>query len=221
MKKTAFTLIEIIFVVIIIGILSAVIAPSVKRATLKEAADQIAAHIRYTQQLALNENKFLPNDSTWYKTRWQIAFFNTAGTDNEWAYTIFSDKNKDTNANSGEIAKNPLNTNQLLTGGYSGTYPYILGGEVNPKITKSMNIGHKYGITSVTFSGGCTTSRSRRIYFDYVGRPMYLNPATLTSKYYSGTQNRLIRTDCKITLSNGSKSKTIVIIPETGYVYIE
>jgi prepilin-type N-terminal cleavage/methylation domain-containing protein len=221
-KDRAFTLIEVVFVVVVIGILSAVMAPRVKRATIQEAADQIVSHIRYTQQLALNDNKFNPNDPTWYKTRWQIGFFKTAGTDNSWAYTIFSDINKDGNPNSLEIAKNPLNPKQYLTGGYSGTFPYLLSGKVNPSIVKNMNIGHKYSIKNISFSGGCPVGRSRRIYFDYLGRPMYGPPHSLTKKYFAKSSNKLVVQDCIITITNSvGKSKNIVITPETGYVHIQ
>jgi prepilin-type N-terminal cleavage/methylation domain-containing protein len=220
--KKAFTLIELVLVVVIIGILSAIIAPQVKRATIQEAADQIASHIRYTQQLALNGNKFDPTDSTWYKKRWQIGFFKTVGTDNKWAYTIFSDNNKDGNPNSSEIAKNPLNPKQYLTGGYSGTFPYYIGSGINSKIVKNMNIGHKYDIKTISFGGGCPAGNSKRIYFDYLGRPLYKNPKVLTKKYFYNNNNMLIKQNCIITITNSAgKSKKIVITPETGYVYIQ
>ena len=214
MKKTAFTLIEIVFVIVIIGILSAVLAPSIKRATLQECADQIASHIRYTQQLALNDNKFNPNVQDWYKTRWQIFFQNAnVYNDQHISYTIYSNLNKNTNANSSEIAKNPLNPKQVLSGGTVGA-SY---GTAN--VTKSMNIGHKYGITNVTFSNNC--NNAKRIAFDYLGRPLKSDVRTLTNKYKAGAINRLLQQNCSITISDGTNSKTIVITPETGYVYIQ
>jgi len=214
MIKKAFTLIEIVFVVVVIGILSAIISPRVKRATLQEAADQIASHIRYTQQLALNDNKFDPADSSWFKKRWQIFFQNAnVYNDNKISYTIYSNANKDTNANSAEIAKNPLNEKQLLSGGTVGA-SY---GTAN--VTKSMNLGHKYDITSITFSTSCNSAN--RIAFDYLGRPLIGDVRTLTKKYSSGT-NRLLQKKCIITIKNSvGKTKSIVITPETGYVYIQ
>ena len=214
MKKTAFTLIEIIFVVVIIGIMSAVIAPRVKRATIQEAADQIAAHIRYTQQLALNDNKFDPSDPNWYKKRWQIFFQNpNSYNDYKISYTIYSNTNLDSNANTNEIAKNPLNPSQVLSGG-------TVGASYGSKnVTKEMNLGHKYDINSVSFSNNCNLAM--RISFDYLGRPLKGDIKSLTSKYSGGT-NRLLQQDCNITITNSAgEFKTIVITPETGYVYIQ
>ena len=210
-KSKAFTLLEIIFVIVIIGILSAIIAPSVKRATLQEAADQIAAHIRYTQYLSLQDDKFDAKDSTWYKGRWQLLFNTSSSyTDNKIAYSIFSDKPTYSGSPGiSEFAKNPLNPKQFLSGGYSGVLHTS-----DSRAMKNLNIGKKYDISSVTFSGGCSGSR---ISFDYLGRPINGNSRTLTNKY----SNRLIKSDCIITLTDASgKSKKIIITPETGYVYI-
>ncbi len=213
--QKAFTLLEIIFVIVVIGILSAIIAPSVKRATLQEAADQIVSHIRYTQHLALQDNKFSNSDPYWYKGRWQIIFGRSSFTDNQIAYSIFSDKG----AYSGspgisEFAKNPLNPTQFLTGGYSGVIKTS-----DKRAMKNLNIGKKYGISSVIFSGGC--SGAKRLAFDYLGRPLSGNMRSLTKKYSSSAKNFLLQQDCIITISNLSgEQKRIIITPETGYAYV-
>ena len=212
--KKAFTLIELVFVIIIVGILSAILAPSPKMDTLQEAADQIASHIRYTQRLALHDDKFNPKDRYWYRGRWQIIFAkSSSGTRNSggyWAYTIFSDRpNYGGRPDPIEIAKNPLNSKQLLTGGYANEVDWK-----DKRATKSMNIGSKYGIISVQFLGGC--KNSQRISFDYLGRPLSGNLKSITNKY----GNKLIKTKCNIKLNTSTESKIITIEPETGYVYI-
>ena len=209
-KNKAFTLIEIIFVIVIIGIMSAILAPSVKRATMQEAADQLASHIRYTQYLALQDNKFEHNNSNWYKGRWQLLFGKSAFTDNKYTYTIFSDKSGYSGSPGvTEMAKNPLNPSQFLSGGYSGVLQTS-----DSRAMKELNIGKKYDISSVNFSGGCS---GLRISFDYLGRPINGNPRTQSQKY----NNRLIKTDCIITLTNSvGESKRIIVTPETGYVYV-
>ena len=89
--KKAFTMLELIFVIVIVGILSFIAASSFQRNTLREAADQLVSHIRYTQHLAMMDDKFDPNDNDWYLGRWQIVFANNSGSGDRWAYTIFSD----------------------------------------------------------------------------------------------------------------------------------
>ena len=131
--KNAFTMIELVFVIVIVGILSSVISSSFERNTLREAADQVVSHIRYTQHLAMVDDKFVPNpemskESTqarkskhaqeWFKSRWQIFFANTEGSGNQWSYMIFADSPNYTGTpDVSEHAKNPLNVNQYLSGG--------------------------------------------------------------------------------------------------------
>ena len=47
MKKRAFTMIELIFVIVVVGILAAMIMPRLERNGAKEAATQLLTHIRY------------------------------------------------------------------------------------------------------------------------------------------------------------------------------
>ena len=207
--KKAFTLLELVFVIVIIGILSAILAPSVKRDTLQEAADQIASHIRLTQRLALHENKYDPTNQYWYRGRWQIYFSNFDG---DWTYSVFADgSGYSGNPDLSEMAHNPLNDKQYLSGGFSGTLP-----KNDSRVTKSMNLTKKYGINSITFTGGCSFHNSKRLSFDYLGRPLKGNLKSISTKY----NNRLVQTDCNITISNGSESKSIIVYPETGYVKV-
>ena len=91
-----FTLIELIFVVIIIGIIMSIIVSNPKDTKLREAAIQLISHIRYTQHLAMIDDKFAVNDekAKWYKARWQIRFTNGASAGNSDGlpgYVIFCD----------------------------------------------------------------------------------------------------------------------------------
>jgi prepilin-type N-terminal cleavage/methylation domain-containing protein len=220
--KKAFTLLELVMVIIVIGIVSVSVTPSFQRSTVKEAANQLLSDIRYTQHLALSDNKFNGSDINWYKARWQLQFGRSNSTDQEWAYSIYSDGSTYTgNPDITEMAKNPLNPNQLLSGGYSGTLDWD-----DQRATAEMNLGKKYGIlntnTGVVFTGGCLLPGSpKRLSFDYLGRPLRGNLSSLDTKYLDGTTNRIIQSDCFITISNGSDSETIVITPETGYAYIQ
>ena len=201
------TLVELVFVVIIIGILSAVMAPNFQRNSTQEAANQIMTHIRYTQHLAMMDNKFSNTDSNWFKKRWQI-FFSQAKS--RWNYVIFSDLSLSGNPNSkNEVAKNPANPNQYLIGWDVTAIP-------ERQITKKLNLQKSFGITGVAFKGGCASAQ--RVSFDHLGRPFQGNPSTQTSAYQNG---RYITSQCRIMLSNGNDDEniTIAIEPETGYVH--
>ncbi len=225
--KKAFTMLELVFVIVIIGILAVVAMPSFQRDTLQEAGNQIISHIRYTQHLAMMDDKFNPADATWFKTRWQIDFRDPNA--NNVYYTIYQDLDKSggpsTNIHKGEIAKNPNNPKQMLTA-------LATGASATSKNSPQMQLNKKFGISSITFSPSCSYRNSQKLSFDYMGRPLYGNPSSLG--YTSGgtpinnpyldngghTGARLIKTQCKITFSTGSDSMIIAIEPETGYAHI-
>lgn len=212
--KKAFTMLELVFVIVVAGILAAVLIPKINNNRLHEAADQLVSHIRYTQHLAMMGDKFDANNASWYKTRWQLLFSESAGSNNKYAYTIFSDTSGGSSGNPdpAEMAKNPEDSSRLLTGGFSGSIVY----GSDKRITKSLNIGTKYGITDVSFQGGCAIGVSKRIAFDYLGRPLKGNAATHTSAYM---KDRLVKEQCNITLTNDVGNITISVEPETGYAY--
>lgn len=76
--KKAFTMIELIMIIVVVGILATAIIPRVDRDTLVEATNQVASHIRYTQHLAMMDNKYIPGSETWYQNRWKISFDNNS-----------------------------------------------------------------------------------------------------------------------------------------------
>jgi len=211
--KKAFTLIEIIFVLVVIGILAAVIIPRTQRDPLREVAIQIVSDIRYTQHLAMIDDKYDGTDSNWYRNRWQMLFAkskNTSGKDTggNYAYTIFSDyKGTSTgNPDTGEIAVNPLDKNKLLSGGYSGVIDWE-----DPKASKKLNIGYSYGITKIS-SSGCG---GKRISFDNLGRPFKGNDQS-----WNDSTSSILKTQCIFTFFIGSENIKIYIEPETGYAHL-
>ena len=70
--KKAFTMIELVFVIVVIGILAAVIFPNTRTNPVEEAAISLLSQVRYTQHLAMVDDKYgAPN---WFRNRWQITF---------------------------------------------------------------------------------------------------------------------------------------------------
>ena len=96
--KRAFSMLELVFIIVVIGILAAIIIPSTRTNPVAEAAIRLIENIRYTQHLALIDDKYDDNNATWYRNRWQIVF-SGAGNKN---FSIVSDNNT-------TFAKNPEN----------------------------------------------------------------------------------------------------------------
>ena len=229
--KHAFTMIELVFVIVIVGIISVMITPSFQGNNLRQAADQVVSHIRYTQHLAMVDNKFDKNDVGWFRERWQIRFkkdiingpanCNDEDSSNAWTYMIYANQSHaSNNPNNDEIAKNPLNSNELLSGGYNNLL--CQNNDYNPsdqQSMESMRLGDKYGIQNVTFSGGCR-STTKFVSFDYQGRPFNSFPTTLPYEIGSPGWHKLITSTCNIALTDGVDTITILIEPETGYTHI-
>jgi len=214
--KKAFTMLELVFVIVVVGILAAAIIPNTKTNPLQEAAIQLLSDIRYTQHLAMVDDKYDSEDGSWYKRRWQLLF----GTSDTYtnglvAYSIFSDSGTFSgNPGISELAKNPQSSDKLMTGGYAGVINY----ETDSRVTRKMNLGASYGITSVTASncGG-----ANRIAFDHLGRPIKGDISDDAAPYISsGTTSSLLTTNCNIILSDGNNNITIRITPETGFACI-
>ena len=225
--KKAFTMLELVFVIVIIGILAAAIIPSTRTNPLQEAAVQLVSHIRYTQHLAMVDDKFDVNDAEWFQERWRFSFDIGSDTNNKWSYTIFTDTSKSGSADETEIAVNPLNPAKRLTGGTTGNGLIHTGDD---KATAKMNIGEKYGVLDVDFSAPCRTgSASRSLGFDHLGRPIRGAIENYTSAYDSSiATNILVPSQCIIsicsvndcTVATSDQKVDIAIEAETGYAHI-
>lgn len=222
--KRSFTLFEVVIALVTIGILAAFGLPrlvsGLTSSKLHDLSLQLLDHIRYTQHLAMIDDKFDLSNPEWYKERWQIRFFKKkyASSDNrsKWAYAIFSDKNNgsgyDGNPNVNEIAKDPI-SHKLISGGFTIYYN-------DKKTYKKAAIGEEYDVQNVELSGGCS---GKRIFFDNLGRPFKGNIKDDTKAYLS---KRIIKTECRIKVCFEDKNScpkyfTIAIEPETGFSYIK
>jgi prepilin-type N-terminal cleavage/methylation domain-containing protein len=199
----SFTLIELLIVIIIIGILISSISFNLTLNKLNIAADEIIKNIRYTESLALKDDKYQPfpiNSSVieknrskyWFKQWWQIRFYKDSN--NNYYYEIFSDipYDKETSTytyNFDRTAHFPNNTEswyksialnsngKLLIGKCGGsTYPPC------DEIDDDLNLTKTYEIKEIVFQNkNITTSKSGRLIFDNYGN-IFLNEGQKSDK---------------------------------------
>lgn len=201
--KKAFTMLELVFVIVIVGILSYFVSSSFQRNPLREAADQVVSHIRYTQHLAMMDDKFDPNNTIWFAANWQMWIQILNGS---YYYEIFSDRNRLGNSDATEEAIDPLTGNRL---GNSTAAVAVL------PTNRDILLSAKYAITNVDFSANCRVGQGGKVSFDALGRP-YGNVSYDPNDPYW----RFLNNDCNITLVNPDGNVTITVTKETGYTYI-
>ncbi|MEY4504473.1 MAG: hypothetical protein RL154_767 [Pseudomonadota bacterium] len=215
--KKAFSAIELVFVIIIIGVLSVVATPYFSRDDLALASSQLLSHIKYTQHLALSEDFYSTSEAKWYLKRWQIRFFKNNG---EIFYSVFSDREMTSRISQRsdhiDSALDPLTRN-----------PLFYCNQLGPACTTNNNLKSddvrltlKYNITDISVSCyvkdslGALSGQSGAIVFDALGRPY----AGILDDTDFNPYKLLLNAPCDITLTHSSGNQaTIRVYPETGF----
>jgi prepilin-type N-terminal cleavage/methylation domain-containing protein len=213
MKKSAFTMIELVFVIVVLGIIASIAMGRMERDLRQEASETILSHIRLAQQLALSDDKHQSNnDANWYTRYWQMEYLSCDNGDV--FYRVGSHRN---HPNWGidikeESAIDPTDGK------------YIWSDSTCIPLTDTSNnvlLTQKFGITNINNIGGCSTVSD--IGFDYLGRP-YNGIATPTTADFSNIMTQ----DCNLTFTlstdqdNDGSSDTFIITieAETGHSFI-
>lgn len=200
MKRFAFTMLELVFVIIVIGILAVLAMPSFTTNPLQQAAQQVASHIRYTQHLAIVDDVYDPAQAHWWYARPQISF--RTCTNGDRYYYVGNDRNLDspTNIDKNESSLDPLTKKYLY---WNNDCDITMHSDQEAALL----LTHTYNV-SVSPATNCAT-----ISFDSFGRP-YNSFSTTNS--YSG----LLTNACTILLNHSDGNATITVQPETGYVSV-
>jgi len=191
LKRLAFTMLELVFVIVIIGIISAMVIPRMNRDTLFEATNQTLNHIKYTQHLAMTQDVYSDTDPTWFQLRWTMQFYACGG------YAIYSDTNKGGGPDRIEAAIDPHTGKTLFT---SNTCTE------NVADFNKVSLARHYGVTGLAAGANCG---GLDLAFDTLGRP-----------YSTGGVNGVLKQNCDITITTSTGSEVIRVHPETGYACI-
>jgi len=207
MNSPAFTLFELLIVIIIASILAVVMIPHLERNNLREATKQVVRHIQYTQHLAMNSDMYNAYEINWSQKYWKIAFRTSKN-----CYSIYSDTDKDFLNDATESAIDPLTKVRLYAGNNCN---------VSSLNNHALLLEKSYGIDTITLTiplgatahvNDCNTNTKMYLAFDNLGRPH-----TSVSSPTGG----IIKNDCLITLKSGIHTAIIKVTAETGYVKID
>jgi len=208
-KQSAFTMLELVFAIIVIGVLAALAIPRLDNSNKQGAMDNILSDIRYTQHLALLGSKQMFNEKKWQQRYWHIVF-SSCGEDNLF-YMIGTDNDMEdsdsANFEKSEAATDPANGRPMF---------YSCAGTNKTEVSNRIFLTDNYGITEVLAEGGCNQGGGDHIGFDYLGRPQN---GFSTSTQPDSASYMYEKCTLTFTFTDGTKQK-IEIAPETGYAHI-
>jgi prepilin-type N-terminal cleavage/methylation domain-containing protein len=212
LKKSAFTLIELVFVIIILGILASIAMERNDRDLKQEAIDTVISQIQLAQHLALNDNKHrIDNNPNWQRSYWRFEYRKCVGVD-YLSTRVGSDINMLGGIDKSESAIDPSNGKYIYTSGDCEN----LASDESP----SVSMLRKAGVTTITRAGGCSGT-GKYIAFDYLGRPHH-------GHYNSPLFQNIMKRDCNMTFHMSTDqdndgvndSFTITIEAESGHVFL-
>ena len=198
MKKT-FLILELVFVIVILGILYTVFTPKLPNYKLDEVTNRVLIYLNYVRYKALIDDKFETEVSEWFKGRWTMKFMRCREDQGGGIYfTIYSETNDTGQINQNESLKDPLTNKYIFTSNSckknSENSPFVLL--------------KNYDIEDVQVSCNTTTSIGQ-ISFGVDGK-VYTQ---LTS------ENLELKKPCTIRFVSKTKEfRDIKIYPKTGYI---
>jgi len=212
-KRMAFSMIELVMVIVVIGILASVFIPNLNKNIRQEAIDSIISDMVYTQQLALLDNKHNINDIKWQMTYWKWRYTLCSKT-NKVFYSVSSDMNEKGNVNRKESAIDAYNGKYLYQSNYFCKDGATSSEDDSPRVI----ISERFGIKSILNGGSCERE-VQSIAFDSFGRPH-----RGIESYSSPNYKFLMKRNCSFTFSffdEDIKPFTIIIEAITGRVFLE
>ncbi len=215
-QYNGFSMIELVFVIVVIGILASASIPQLNRDLRQEAISSIVSSLRQTQQLALNDSKHDFNDPQWQKSYWKWRY--TVCKKGDIFYIVTSNTDNRTNADREESAIDPSNYKYI----YQSNYICREDAKENILDSPKVLITKRFAITSIDSKGGC--DGFQHVAFDNLGRPH-----SGIDGYSQPDYRFLLKDDCSFTFNfekdgfftSDIKPFTIIIEAITGRVSIE
>ena len=209
--KNAFTMVELVFVIVVLGILAALAMPRLDRDRTQEAADSILADIRYTQHMAMvdfRQQSIGASANQWQRSFWQIKI-ESCGNSTGLFVSVGADKNYGGDINVGEAAIDPSNGKPMFWSNAADCAP----GDDLSSASENIFITKKFGVTAID-SSAC--NNVQHIGFDHLGRPHAGFSGSGTPDYSTYLNN-----SCTFAFTvEGGDDFSITIAPETGYAQI-
>ncbi len=210
----AFSLYELLFVVVIVAIITSVTIYKPSHDDIDEASKKITTYLKYTRYLSMIDDqyhrKFDENDSLWFKGRWTFKIQNCKQTVGGYYFVVYKDSDHEGYIDKIETALDPI-TNKYL---YSNSDCVASQDE-----SAYVLLTKKYGVTNIKANRQCkpysTSTVPMAMSFDSYGYPhnkLSSNPNE-PDKYK-------LKSPCIFTIYDKNDNNiTITISDKTGAVY--
>ena len=204
--KKSFSLLELIFAMVLISIATSQFIPKKNLSKLNLAANKIILYLKYTRYIAMIDNKYDINDEMWFKERWTLKFQKCSQSIGGLYYVIFSDINHKGSPNKKtECLKDPI-SNKYLYSNYDC--------EASKDESKYILLTKEFGVTNIDIS--CNTTST-------IGQISFGNDGKIYSRLGTNPENvdkYEIKDTCYINMYDIQENKiTIAIEPVTGYIH--
>lgn len=220
--KKAFTLIEVIFIIVVVGILSTIAISRFNSKDLLRGAEMVARDIEYVKHLAVIDDNRVPNDMLQTHNNnnnfWAITFIGIGG---DPKMSIFKYTNPSINYGTVQTAVvDYLDKEKFLTLTVrNGKDDDIVDGSV-VKTSPRVWLKKTYSINKIDTSDCNAEDYTGRhsintLFFNEEGIPYIANSSGGTFWYF-----QKLKEICTLKIKAGSDVKCIDIYPETGYVKV-
>lgn len=221
--KKAFTLIEVIFIIVVVGILSTIAISRFNSKDLLRGAEMVARDIEYVKHLAVIDDNRVPNDMIQKHENnsnfWAITFIGIGG---DPKMSIFKYTNPSINYGTVQTAVvDYLDKEKFLTLTVrNGKDDDIVDGSVI-KTSPRVWLKKTYSINKIDTSDCNAEDYTGRhsintLFFNEEGIPYIANSSGGTFWYF-----QKLKEICTLKIKAGSDTKCIDIYPETGYVKVK
>ncbi len=201
----SFSLLELIFSILVVGIIISQFIPKNNLSNLNLAANKIILYLKYTRYISMLDSKYTHNDEMWYRELWTFKFQNCSSKVSGLYYVVYSDKNHGGGINKSECLKDPV-SNKYLYSHYDC--------EAGQDESKYILLTKEFGIIDVDINCNSTST---------IGQISFANNGKVYSKLATNSNEISkyeINNRCLINLYDiNGKYITIAIEPNTGFIH--
>lgn len=206
MNKNAFSIFELILIIILISIITILFNFKKPVNKLELATNRLALYLKEVRYKALINDKYNKDDSLWHKKRWTLKFFRCSKKIGGIYYVIYSDKNETGHPSANESLQDPLTKKAIYSSNRC---------EIDNKYSKYTLLTQEYDIDKVSISCNSTSS---------LGQLSFGNDGKVYTKLssYEGEYDEYeLKEKCRIKLIDKDKNfREIEIVPKTGYLRV-